>query len=79
MALQAVAAGCFVVGVDNAGIQELRAGYPNHVSTYSLESPESAADLLARLHNTTLPPQAFVPTPDVTTGRWNELLMIQHE
>ncbi len=75
MALQAVAAGCFVVGVDNAGIQELEAAYPNHVSTYSLESPEAAADLLARLHYMTLPPQASVPTPDVTAKRWNELLM----
>lgn len=75
MALQAVAAGCFVVGVDNAGIEELKVRYPDHVSTYSLESPEAAAELIDRLHHKTLPRQASVPTPDVTAGRWNELLM----
>lgn len=74
MALQAIAAGCRVVGGSNAGILELAHSYPDHVESCDLSDAVAVAKVLQRQHNSPRPPPASVPTLGETVSKWSQLI-----
>ena len=75
LALQAVAAGCHVLGAMNAGIVELRTDHPDHVQLFPYGDAADAATKLRELYAKEVPLPAVVPTADSVAGIWTQALI----
>lgn len=73
MALQALAAGLYVVGPSNAGLVELADTYPDHVKLVDITQPEDVAEVLRSLHSSALPGPAAVPRSADVARVWLDL------
>jgi glycosyltransferase involved in cell wall biosynthesis len=72
-ALQALAAGLYVVGPANEGLVELARRYPGHVTLVDIAKPVEVADVLRVLHQTPLPGPAPVPRSADVAKMWIHL------
>lgn len=75
MALQAVAAGAYVVGGMNRGLAELRDLYQSHVHLVDFEDLTSVEQAIKRVHALPLPGPAVVPSIEDVTRTWIEAIV----
>lgn len=75
MALQALAAGLFVVGPPNEGLAELEKVYPGRVVLVDVAESDEVARVLTDLHSRPLPGPAPVPRSTEVAEDWMELFL----